>query len=93
MAIHCEEGTEPAIARLAAINEDTVDVIWFKGGYSTAWEPYILYTGKRKMEWKDKVPKSSIILYDFELTKAKHLRKTTIAHLKTRYEQLSSNKS
>ena len=92
MAIHCEEGTEPAIARLTAVNEDTVDVVWFKGGYSTAWTPFILYEGKRKVEWKDKLPKSSIILYDFELTKTKHLHKATIIHLKKKYEQLCTDK-
>jgi hypothetical protein len=92
VAIHCEEGTEPAIARLTAVNEDTVDVVWFKGGYSTAWTPFILYEGKRKVEWKDKLPKSSIILYDFELTKTKHLHKATITHLKKKYEQLRTDK-
>ena len=40
------------------------------------------------MDWKDNLPKSSILLYDFELTKTKHLRKATIEHLKKAYQQL-----
>ena len=42
MAVHCGEVTEPAIARIRTINEDTLNVIWLKGGYSKSWAPCIL---------------------------------------------------
>ena len=93
VAIHCQEGTEPAIAKITAMDEDSVDVIWLKGEYSTSWAPYILYEGRKKVEWVDKLPKSSIILYGFELTKYRHLRKTTIEHLKKAYQQLLTDNS
>ena len=73
VAIHCQEGTEPAIAKITVMDEDSVHVIWLKGEYSTAWAPYILYEGRKKVERVDKLPKSSIILYGFELTKHCHL--------------------
>ena len=89
VAIHCQEDTEPAIAKITEMSENSVDLIWLKGEYSTAWAPYVLYEGRKKVDWVDKVPKSSIILYGFELTKHRHLRKATIIeHLKKAYQQL-----
>ena len=88
VAVYCNEGTQPAIAKITAIDDNHINVIWLKGSYTTAWEPYILYEGRRRVDWKDNLAKSSILLYDFELTKTKHLRKVTIEHLKKAYQQL-----
>ena len=91
VAVHCDETTtEPSIGEVSGMTEDNVELVWWKGGYSTAWTTWFLYEGRRKVEWVDSVPKSSIILYDFELTKTKHIRKTTITYLKKKYEQLQS---
>jgi len=41
----------------------------------------------------ERLPKSCITLFDFELTSTKHLRKATIEHLRKAYSDLRSEKS
>lgn len=42
---------------------------------------------KRNIVWKDSIPKCSIVLYGFELTKGHKLRKSTVDALKSWYSQ------
>jgi len=56
------------------------------------WKSYGWKVAKRKeghtlVEWTDTVPKTSVIIYDFELTNKNHLRNTTIQHLKEAYNK------
>ena len=39
------------------------------------------------VEWKDIIPKTSIILFDFELTSTGRLRKATTEHLQKLYSE------
>ena len=48
----------------------------------------MLYDRRRKVDWKDNLTKSSILLYDFELTKTKHVRNASIEYLTKIYQQL-----
>lgn len=89
-----EEQEEPWIGRVECISGNEVQVVWLEGGYGRSWrvarrqDP----TNKRKkIDWKDTIPKSSIILYDFELTTTCHLRKKTITHLQKVYQQLRAD--
>ena len=43
---------------------------------------------KKKVPWTDWIPKTSILLFDFELTKTMRLRKATVEHLKNIYSEL-----
>ena len=86
VTVYCEETT--SIGEVRSLAEDKIEIAWLKGSYTTAWTTWVLYEGRTKVEWRDSIPKTSVILYDFELTKTKHLRKATITHLKRAYEQL-----
>ena len=89
VAVHCEDATtEPSIGEVKSLTEDKVEIVWLKGGYTTAWTTWVLNEGRKKVEWRDSIPKTSVLLYDFELTKTKHLRKATVTHLRKAYEQL-----
>jgi len=47
---------------------------------------------RKKFDWKDIIPKASIILFDFKLTSNTHLRKLTVDHLKKTYLELKQSK-
>lgn len=94
VAVHCENcDKEPLLGKVRDISGDDIHIVWLDGEYSKQWkiskqrDP----TNRKKLiDWTDTIPRSSIILFDFELTAAKHLRKTTIQHLRKVYEQLKS---
>lgn len=71
----------PLIAKVLEINEETIDVVWPEGSYSRPWK-----VAKKEVrtlvDCMDSVPKSSVMLFDFQLTKTNRLRKATIEHLK-----------
>ena len=65
-----------------------------EGGYTKAWRVAKQLDPKncrKKFDWKDIVPKSSIILFDFKLTSNNHLRKLTVDHLKKAYLELKQS--
>ena len=73
------------------LNEDTIDIIWYEGSYSTSWKPWKIRDPRNRrkiIEWTNTIPKSSIILFAFTMTARKHLKKVTIEKLKTEYLQL-----
>ena len=91
MAVRCEGcSTEPAIGRCISIQNSSIKVHWLQGSYSTSWKPWRLRQGRTSVDWEDEIPKSSILLYDFELTQSGHLRKRTIEHLKSAYSEINS---
>ena len=86
VAVLCEGNSlEPAIGTCIGVHQDTITVQWLKGSYSTAWKPWKIKEGRKNVDWNDEIPKSAVLLYDFELTKTGHLRKRTIEHLKASY--------
>ncbi len=89
-----DKETEPWIGKLEDIFEDNVSVVWMEGGYTKKWSTAKITdpaNRRRKVEWKDTISKSSIILYAFELTATGSLRKATIEHLKKAYEEKRTN--
>ena len=90
VAVHCENYTrEPVIGQCTQISASNIQVAWMKGSYSTSWKPWMVRdpSNRRKsIQWCDWIPVASILLFDFELTASKHLRKATIDHLKKEYE-------
>ena len=85
VAVKCENYTQdPAIGRCTEISADSLQVEWYKGSYTTSWRPWLIRdpTNRRKsVPWCDWIPTSSVVLFDFELTKSNHLRKSTIENL------------
>ena len=69
----------PLMARILSVTDKELEVVWLEGSYSRTWK-----VAKKKEEgcafvdWTDTVPITSVILYDFELTKENRLRKATI---------------
>ena len=80
---------KPLIAKVLEVNEETIDVVWLEGSYSKAWKVAKKKEGRDLVDWIDTVPKSSVILFDFQLTRSDRLRKATIKHLKAAYTKLN----
>ena len=78
----------PMITHLLEVSTDTVDIVWLEGSYTKSWKVAKKKEGCTFVDWADTVPKSSIILFDFQLTKTNRLRKATIQHLKVAYTKL-----
>ena len=94
VAILCENcEKEPLICRVAKIYTDDVDIVWLEGEYNKGWktarhrDPS---NRSRMVDWKDTIPKPSILLFDFELTANKHLRRATVEHLKKLYAEYNA---
>ena len=88
---NCE--LEPLDAIVERIKQDNVQVVWMEGGYK-AWRVAKQLDPKnrrKKFDWKDIVPKSSVTLFDFKLTSNNHLRKLTVDHLKKAYLELKQS--
>lgn len=80
----------PLIARVNNVSNDDLEIVWLEGSCTRPWKVAKRKEGHILVEWKDTVPKTSVILYDFELTKRHHLRKATIQHLKDTYNKLDN---
>ena len=78
----------PLIAKVLEVSADTIDVVWLEGSYTKSWKLAKRKEGHTFVDWADNVPKSSIILFDFQLTKTNRLRKATIQHLKETYSKI-----
>ena len=82
---------EPVIAQCLSIRNEELDVLWYEGNYSSSWKQWKIRdpnNRRRIIDWTDTIPKSSIILFAFELTKKGHLKKSTIVKLKQEYSKL-----
>lgn len=96
VAIQCENcSNEPLLARIVQVFDTNIEVntiVWLEGEYDKSWKVarHRDPQNRRKMvDWKDILPKSCIILFDFEqLTSTKHLRKAMIEHLRKHIQTL-----
>ena len=62
-----------------------LDVTWTEGSYTSKWKTVKKKEGCTVVKWTDRVPMSSIILFDFQPTKSDQLRKAMIQQLKETY--------
>ena len=96
MAVQCENcSLEPLLGKVLEKFTDVgeIDIVWLEGAYNKAWK-----VSKRRdpnnrrriVDWTDRIPLSSVLLFDFELTKTNLLRKATVEHLKKAYANLNS---
>ena len=86
VAVVCDNcDNEPTIVRVDKVTDDGVNTVWLNGRYDKAWKIAKHRDPRnrgRMVKWRDTIPKESIIIFPFELTLTKHLRKRTIDHLK-----------
>ena len=84
MALNVENcHLRPPIAKTLEVNADIVNVVWLEGNYTKlCWKVAKRKEGRTLVDWADSVPKSSILLFNFQLTKTNRLRKAIIEHLK-----------
>ena len=80
----------PLIAKVLEIKAETIDVVWLEGSYCKPWKIAKKKQGRALVDWIDGVPKSSVLLFDFQFTKTDRLRKATIEHLKEAYAKLDN---
>ena len=77
----------PLIAKIEAVDHDTLDFVWLEESYTRGWKIAKKKEGRNLIDWTDTIPKSSLILFDFQLTKSNRLQKATVEHLKA-YDKL-----
>ena len=80
----------PLIARVLNSSDSELEIVWLEGSYTGAWKIAKKKDGHTLVDWTDIVPKQSVLLFDFELTKTNRLRKATVQHLKAAYSQLDA---
>ena len=76
--------------------DTNIEVVWLDGEYDKPWKVahHRDPQNRQKMvDWKDILPKSCIILFDFQFTSTEHLRKATIEHLKKAYSDLRNERT
>lgn len=78
----------PLLARVLSTSDSHLEITWLEGSYTGIWKVAKRKAGRTLVDWTDTVPKESVILFDFELTKTNKLRKATVKHLKATYNQL-----
>ena len=79
----------PLIAKILSFCDNELEIVWLEGSYTAPWKIAKKRDGRTLLDWTDRVPKQSVILFDFELTKSNRLRKATVEHLKAAYSQLN----
>ena len=90
VAVHCANYAEsPAIGKCLSVEKARIQVEWMKGTYTSSWKTWMVAVGRKRKPWVDWIPRESVILFDFELSSAGRLRKTTIDHLRVMYAGLS----
>lgn len=66
VAVHCDNcELEPLIGRISNTEEDEIEIVWLEGKYGKAWKTAKIQDPKnkrRKIEWKDRLPKSAVLL-------------------------------
>lgn len=75
MAVQCENcSLEPLLGKVLEIFTDAgeIEIVWLEGGHNKAWKVWKHRDPKNRrriIDWTDRIPLSSVLLFDFELTK------------------------
>ena len=91
VAIYLENDDDPSIGKVASVNEEEIEVVWYKGKWATQWTEWKVHVkGKswRTTAWTSWVKKESIVLFDFQLTATNRLKKDTMIYLQCKYAEL-----
>ena len=77
----------PVIGKVNEIKEESVIVQYWKGSWNNRWEPHF-YHGQ---PWTNELPKTCIILSNFELVRDNRLGPETKKFLKNKYKELNNS--
>jgi hypothetical protein len=87
VALNMSEYKEkPQIGNVKSVSENTLEIEWYNGSWTTTWKVHKIRKGRELVVWKEEVPKSSVVLFDFSLTPNNKLREATRKELKRVYE-------
>jgi len=75
----------PLIARVDTVTGDNLSITWMYGHWTTNWSVCKRRVGHSYVEWKEDIPKSAVVLFDFQLTPTGKLRSATVHELKRVY--------
>lgn len=57
----------PVIGKVTGVDENEFNLEYWQNSYFKSWKPYLVRINKEKLLWSDTLPKSSVILCNFEL--------------------------
>ena len=83
----------PLIGRVNEVFGDKLLLAWMYGHWTTNWSICKKRQGQRMVEWTEEVEKSAVVLFDFQLTSTRKLRRATISELKRVYRLEQSSDS
>ena len=81
----------PVIGKVTEVCEENAKLDYWKGSYSTAWQPHMVKGKHGLTPWTDEIPKISIIMCAFELDDKNHLLENTRKYLKKWYREQAKN--
>ena len=87
VAVHISNYKQkPVIGEVREVHDTDFTLDYWKGTYSTKWEPHMVKGKDGLAPWADRLPKESIILCAFELDDRNHLFENTRKFLKRWYK-------
>ena len=63
----------PVIGKVTEVCDDQFTLNYWKGSYSTAWQPHMVKGKDGLTPWVDTIPKEAVIMCAFELDEKNHL--------------------
>lgn len=76
---------KPLIGRVDELSGEKLHLTWMYGHWTTNWSICKKREGQRMVEWTEEVDKSTVVLFDFQLTSSGKLRQATVRELKRVY--------
>lgn len=73
------------VGKVIGVEEDTFKIHYWKGGYNKTLEPH---NHHNHQPWTDELPKSCILLCNFELEADRRLGAGTKKYLRERYREI-----
>ena len=78
----------PLVGKAVAVTEDTIDLMWYYGKYTSKWKEW--GGGKDKKFQKDKVSRQLVLTNGFQLTSSNKLPVKLAKHLRKIYSKIDN---
>ncbi|XP_006815072.2 uncharacterized protein LOC102804474 [Saccoglossus kowalevskii] len=89
IAIYCPEYDEiPQIGKVLSRDDDKFIIHWYKGSWRTAWKPFYLFQGRKRVPYQDEEPVEAAIYWGFSLNGRNMLSKETQIILHEKYDDV-----
>lgn len=76
---------KPVIGKVIEVCDHEIKLHYWKGTYSTAWQPHMVKCNKEIKPWTENLPKHSVIICAFEFDENNKLLENTRRYLKRWY--------